>query len=163
MRRRDGSVTFAMLGDRLPCPALSRLLPVLLPEPCAYWVLPGYTVPRDLRRPCAEVPPLGEPESTRGLAGLLVIGSIPWPAAADGLALPDEILQVLRPGGALVEVDTPRRPRLFGPRDDLYAAAADRLASLLDRGIVDVEQWVTIDPPDTLVTWGRLGAWALSS
>lgn len=73
-----------------------------------------------------------------------------------------QALSALRVGGRLVELSWPRRSlrwwlRPWSWRPQTARWSADRLPAWSRAGLVHLEQYVCLDPPDVLVTMGRHG------
>lgn len=142
----------SLLPDHLLVPPVEEFLPQLVGErSAALWTYPGWTVPRPLRAALAPFEPYGDGSA----AQVLVVASpIPTdlPLKMIGEHPPPYLIEV----GVLV-------PRalggLFRPwvrRERAGRVAAERLAQWRQAGLFAPEQWVSLEPEQTLLTWGGL-------
>ena len=76
--------------------------------------------------------------------------------------LPDALVDALVPGTRVIELGVRvvgyalSRFRPWRRRRAAEAQAADRFARWREAGLTEAEQWVSIDPADTVVTLGRI-------
>ena len=138
---------------QLPCPPLGAWLPERLGRG-GVRVVVRTRIPRSARTFLDRWPPLTPGE--RQLSGLVVLDELGAPAAA-GV----ELEQVLVPGGLVVEL-VAVRGRLVGQLLGLGERASQRREEAARRvidwaqaGLWGLEQWVSVDPPDLVVTLGR--------
>ena len=140
------------LDDYLPCPALSRWLVARLDGLAVrHTIVPG--APRSLRRIVSQWPALDRLDGLDGLDALVIAGSL-------RRASPLELVSTLPASTVLVEIagvgGMRVGERLFGlpARAAIRRLTGRRLTSWLDAGLADIEQWLTTEPPDTVVTLG---------
>ena len=144
-----------MLEDHLACPALERWIPDLVGEHAHVWTAPGTRPPRVVVRLLESWSPV--PDDGSVLPALVVATSL-QPELP--LHLPAALLERVRPGALVLDLASLTRPSLgslWRPgrrRTAIMFAAADRVRTLADGGLVDVEQWVSLDPSSILVTLG---------
>ena len=145
----------SLLPDHMLCPALAPWLPRLLEGARAARIVPaGWTPPRRLRKLVADLPELGGDGETRCEIAVVLAPLQP--------AIPDAIVRALEPGARVIEIGVPvlgsplTRLTPWRRRRNAEAQAADRIARWIEAGLADAEQWVTIDPPDIVVTLGRI-------
>jgi hypothetical protein len=138
-----------LLPDHLLAPALSRWLPRLVDDGrAACWWPDAFPPPRRLRKLVNDLPPL----SDRAVDIVVIVTPL----------LPDVPIDVLSPGQRVVELGTlvplPALLRLRPWKRRLAAGgqAADRFARWVEAGLTQAEQWVSLDPDDTVVTLGRI-------
>lgn len=138
------------LDDYLPCPALSRWLPARLDGLVVrHMIVPG--APRSVRRVVSSWPAF---EGADGVDALIIAGSL-------RRASPLRLVSTLPAGTLLVEIAAVGGmrvgERLFGlpARVAIRSLTGRRLTSWLDAGLADIEQWLTTEPPDTVVTLGH--------
>jgi hypothetical protein len=142
----------SLLPDHMLCPALAPWLPRLLEGARAARFVPaGWTPPRGLRKLIADLPEVGE-----GECDVAVVLAPLHPT------IPDAIVRALDPGARVIEIGVPvvgsplTRLTPWRRRRVAEAQAADRIARWIEAGLTEAEQWVTIDPPDIVVTLGRM-------
>jgi hypothetical protein len=141
----------SLLPDHMLCPALAGWLPRLLQgaRP-ARFVAAEWSPPRRLRKLVAELPELGEVEACD--VAVVLTPLLP--------VVPDAVVRGVEPGGRVIEIGVPmvgsalsvltpwRRRRVAAVQ------AAERFGRWVERGLTEAEQWVSIDPADTVVTIG---------
>ena len=140
----------SLLPDHLLAPALKRWLPRLLEGGrAACWWPETFPPPRRLRKLVAELAPLSE----RSVDIVVIVSPL----------LAEVPAEVVRPGQRLVELGTlvplPALSRLrpWKRRQAAAAQAAERFARWVEAGLMGGEQWVSLDPDDTVVTLGTMG------
>lgn len=141
----------SLLPDHMLCPAVAPWLPRLLAGARAgCFTVADFRPPRALRKLGAELPPLdADCDAALVLAPLLP-------------AIPDALAQLLQSGTRIIELGIPTfgsalsHLRPWRRRRSAAAQAASRFAAWCELGLTHAEQWVSIDPPDTVVTMGTM-------
>lgn len=134
------------------CPAVDRWLPPRLPDGAASWTTLS-RLPRVVRRLVDSL--ARNPAAT---TGLVVVARLDEPVDA----VPASVLDPLEPGALVVDICLPPRRRavewVSAPARSrrVQTMTAARLSGWLVRGLHDVDQWVSVDPVDAVVTTGRL-------
>lgn len=140
------------LDDYLPCPPLTEWLPQRLGDEGVFHVVVGRGAPRPLVRFARRWPLLGPADRARAL---VVVGVLERET-------PRHLTTQLDAGTRLVDLAVVGRWRLrerllgIDDRRRTRRATARRLEDWLGIGLVGAQQWVTTDPPDTVVTLGTV-------
>ena len=146
------------------CPGLARWLPQQLTQKVGVLVAPvgaGFRLGGELRDllqawPRIESVPSGQaPEASATYDAVVVLAPLD-----ESILI--QALSVLRVGGRLVELAWPRRDlrwwsRPWSWRSQAVRWSATRIPAWSRAGLVHLEQYVCLDPPDVLITMGRHG------
>jgi hypothetical protein len=148
-----------VLDDHLACPALQRWLPELLGETACTWIAANARPSRSTRRLLSRWTAVPDDESA---LGALVLATPLQPRTA--LQIPATLLERVGVGSIIVDlaaVEGPGLATIWRPgrrRREVMLAVAERARQWTDRGLVDLEQWVSLVPTTTVVTMGSRGA-----
>lgn len=148
-----------MLEDHLACPALRRWLPALLGDHACTWIAPSTRPSRAVQRLLSRW--AAAPDDDSALAGLVLATPLQSPVAAE---VPSSLVERVPVGALIVDLAVVARPTvatLLRPgrrRREAMLAATQRVRHWADRGLVDIEQWASLDPASTIVTLGLRGA-----
>ncbi len=141
------------LPDHMLCPALGPWLPRLLDGArAARFVAEQWSPPRALRKLVDDLPDVVE---ASGFEAAVVLSPL-------RPVLPEPLVEALAPGTRVIELGVPvvgsalTRFTPWRRRRAAEAQAADRFARWCEAGLTEAEQWVSIDPADTVVTLGRM-------
>jgi hypothetical protein len=137
---------------------LRHWLPDLLGDEALTWIPPDTRAPRAVHKLLATWPTVPDDGS---VVPALVVATALRPDAA--LQIPIALLERVSVGGRVVDVASVARPSfgsLFRPgrvRRGVMLAAAQRVRTWADGGLVELEQWAAVDSSMTLVTLGLRG------